>query len=125
MVKRGQERESSTFDSFVEKRMNHIEELSFRVAIKCQRMERNDDSQLEASSIQSQVPYTTHFNSVSFDGLLALLEPFHRSLVDKMEDSCTGPSSSEIIDEISVFKGSSANRVASWSRHARRKLILI
>jgi hypothetical protein len=35
--------------------MKDIEELSFRVALKCQRIERGDDSQLGASSIQSQV----------------------------------------------------------------------
>ena len=41
-----------------------------------------------------------------------------------MKDSCTGPSSGEVMHEISIFKGSSANRVASWSRHVRRKFLI-
>jgi hypothetical protein len=61
----------------------------------------------------------------SFNSLLTFGESFHRILVDKMKDSCTGPSSSEVMhDEISIFKGSSANRIASWSRHVKRKFLI-
>jgi hypothetical protein len=60
----------------------------------------------------------------SFNSLLTFGEPVHRSLVDKMKDSCTGPSSSEVMYEISTFKGSSANKIASWSRHVKRKFLI-
>jgi hypothetical protein len=44
----------------------------------------------------------------TFLGLLMLDEPFDRSLVDKMEDTSVGPSSSEIILKVHIFKDSGA-----------------
>jgi hypothetical protein len=48
----------------------------------------------------------------TFHSLLVL--GFGRSLVDKMEDASAGPSSSEIMHEIGIFKGSGTDGFASW-----------
>jgi hypothetical protein len=67
------------------------------------------------------------FRSVSgsFAGLLMLGEPFDRSLIDKMEDASAGPSSSEIMWEVGIFKGGGKDRIASWSRHVTIQKFLI
>jgi hypothetical protein len=58
--------------------------------------------------------------------LLALEEPFHRILVDKMEDVREGPSSSKIMHEVSIFKGSGTmDGFPSWSRHAMRQFLVV
>jgi hypothetical protein len=55
---------------------------------------------------------------------LKLGKPFKRSLVDKMEDTSVWPSSSEIIHDVSIFKGSGVDGFASRSRYIVRKLLL-
>jgi hypothetical protein len=67
------------------------------------------------------------FGSVrgSFHGLFTLGKLFDGGLIDKMEDASAGPpSSSEIMHEIGISKGSVTDRIASWIRHVMRKILI-
>ena len=62
--------------------------------------------------------------SGSFHGLLVLRELFNRILIDEVKNTSAGPSSSEIIHKVGIFKGSGRDNVASRSRHIMKKLFL-
>ena len=62
--------------------------------------------------------------SGSFNVSLMLGEPLNRSLVDKVKNASAGSSSGQIMHEVSILKGSSSNKMASWNGHVRRKLFI-
>jgi hypothetical protein len=92
------------------------------VGLSIQRASHHPKSIPEIHDLFSGNSSSNKFGSIggSFNSLLALGEPCNRSLVDKMKNASAGSPSGQIVHEVSILKGGSSNKTASWNGHVKR-----